>query len=189
MRTFLFRGRAAHVAVQVNGNHWLRLNPIAARWSWYIHVFISISPLRASSNADTHPSSAVLHAYLIRIFYPASVSHCVIPSLPLLQPTPFPLPLFILSGKFVFESFLLTDSLDLLSVWRPHQTTELTLRNNSEWHCWFLFSFSTNTNSFASLSPRATCSRWKKLSWFSFLIPSAMLKPSLWVFFFFATLK
>ena len=97
----------------------------------------------------------------------------------------FPLPLSCLSGKFVFESFLLTDRLDLLSVLRLRQTTELTLaKQRRATLLIFVFSFSANTNSFASPSPRATRSRWKLLSWFSFLIPHAMLKPSLCFFFF-----
>lgn len=42
-------------------------------------------------------------------------------------------------GKPVLKSFLLTDSLDLLSAHRPRETTELTLRNNNTVD--FLFSF------------------------------------------------
>lgn len=61
-------GGAAHVAVQVNGNHWLRLNPLlldeADIFMYSSQLVLSVHP----PNADTHPSSAVLRAYLIRIF-------------------------------------------------------------------------------------------------------------------------
>lgn len=61
-------GGAAHVTVQLNGNHWLRLNPLlldeADIFMYSSQLVLSVHP----PNADTHPSSAVLRAYLIRIF-------------------------------------------------------------------------------------------------------------------------
>lgn len=161
-------------------------DPVAARWSWYIHVFISISLLRTSSDADTHRSSAVFPTYLIRIFYPACelLPHSLWPLS--LSSNPSLLPFFCSYGwkvcclhagrcceESVFKSLLLTDSLDLLSSRRPRSQL-----GEKQQLCWFLFFIlSSNTTSFA-VSSLSDLQLLKVASRFS-LILSVMLKPSL----------
>lgn len=121
MRTFSFRGRAAHVATQVNGNHWLRPNP---------------PPLRDEADIFMYSSQLVCSAHLqMQTLIPPRLCSLLIlleyfsPSLSLFfPPTVRSLPLFFCScGRKVgcrcceksaspaLKSLLLTDGLDLRS--------------------------------------------------------------------------
>lgn len=190
-RGLSFRERAAHVAVQVNGNHWLRLNPPLLDEA---DIFMYSSQLVRSVHLQMQtliPPRRCSMLILLEYFILRALS--LSPTMSFLAPSCSP-SIISLSrlevvccrcrGKSVFKSFLLTDSLDLLSTRRPQETAESTLRNNNTVDFFFcVFTLSTNTNSFADSFP---CERFffffqslKVASLFS-LIPSAMPKPSLW---------
>lgn len=164
-RTFSFRGRAAHVAVQVNGNHWLRLNPslldeadifmYSSQLVRSVHlqmqtlipprlcsmlILLEYFILRASSpSLSLYLSHFVIPRSILFFFYYSALTYgsCV--------------SVCRCCGKSVFKSFLLTDCSDLLSTHRPQETAELTLRNNNTVDFFFcvVFILSTSTNSFA----------------------------------------
>lgn len=143
------------MAVQVNGNHWLRLIPSLLDEA---DIFMYSSKLVCSAHLQMQTlipprlcSLLILLEYFILRMSSSSRSFSLSSNHPFFCSHAWKLRACRCCEKSVFESFLLTDSLDPLSTHRPRETAELTLRNNNSVDFSFSSSRLTQTHLLFSL--------------------------------------